>query len=37
MEFGAPFHIGGDPVLGPAWEDQIEAAVAFDGANYLVV
>jgi hypothetical protein len=34
---GPGFEVGGDVVLGPAAEYQIDAAVAFDGTNYLVV
>lgn len=31
------FHIGGDPVAAPAQELQLDAAVASDGADFLVV
>jgi len=31
------FHVGGDVDLFPAVEYQVDAAIAFDGANYLVV
>ncbi len=34
---GPAFDIGGDVVLGPPIEYQVDAAVAFDGTNFLVV
>ena len=36
-ELGPPFHIGGEPVYGPAAYSQGRPAAAFDGTNYLVV
>ncbi|MGD9140634.1 MAG: T9SS type A sorting domain-containing protein [bacterium] len=34
---GPGFEVGGDVVLGPANEYQVQSSVAFDGTNYLVV